>query len=224
MDFSSWLPEAALTLGIGIVTFAATNVDDLLVLLVFFADPGFRPGQVVLGQFLGITALIGLSMVGFLAALAFPPAVVGLLGVLPLSLGATAWWRARMGAAEGADEDEEADEARGAARRRAGLARPLVVASVTVANGGDNLGLYIPLFASSTPVRVGVYIATFLVMTGVWCWLSRQVMRHPVLGRVLSRWLRPALPWVLMGLGAWILWEAGSVPWVASWISAGLRG
>ena len=210
--------DVALTLGIGIVTFAATNMDDLLVLLVFFSDPGFRPGQVVLGQYLGISALIGLSLLGFLAALAFPPQAVGLLGVLPLSLGAAALWRNRPGAParEDGEEDEAGEALRTARGRLAGLGRPLAVASVTVANGGDNLGLYIPLFASSSPARLTLLIATFLVMTGLWCWLSRQVMVHPVLGRVLSRWLRPALPWVLMGLGAWILLEAGSVPWLLS--------
>jgi len=37
--------------------FAATNVDDIFVLLGFFSDSTFRVRQVVLGQFLGIVAL-----------------------------------------------------------------------------------------------------------------------------------------------------------------------
>ena len=216
MPGSMGLTEGVLTLGLGIVTFAATNVDDLLVLLIFFSDPGFRAWQVVLGQYLGISALIGLSLAGFLAALAFPPPAVGLLGLLPLGLGLTELWRRVRSSEEESEPGVEA--APGPPRGGWGiLTRPLMVASVTVANGGDNLGLYIPLFASSSPARLVLLIATFLAMTGLWCGLSRQVMRHPVLGRKVSRWLHPALPWVLAGLGAWILLEAGSLPWLLSW-------
>jgi cadmium resistance protein CadD (predicted permease) len=39
------------------------------------------------------------------------------------------------------------------------------VAAVTVANGGDNLALYIPVFASSLQA-IPIYVRTFAVMTG----------------------------------------------------------
>ena len=48
----------------------------------FFADPAFRPRQIVLGQYLGIAALVAAS----LAALLVPRAYVGLTGLLPLAI------------------------------------------------------------------------------------------------------------------------------------------
>jgi cadmium resistance protein CadD (predicted permease) len=53
----------------------------------------------------------------------------------------------------------------------------LAVASVTVANGGDNLGVYIPLFANE-PKSIGMYAALFALLTAIWCavgyaWFSR---------------------------------------------------
>ena len=38
------------TIGVGIALFAATNVDDIFVLLAFFTDARFRPRQIVRGR------------------------------------------------------------------------------------------------------------------------------------------------------------------------------
>src|SRR5688500_5314863 len=54
----SWLMESLATVGLAIVLFVATNIDDVLVLLGFFADPGFRARHIVVGQYLGIGALV----------------------------------------------------------------------------------------------------------------------------------------------------------------------
>jgi cadmium resistance protein CadD (predicted permease) len=43
---------------LGVTLFAATDIDDLFVLVGFFADPKFRAGNVVIGQYLGIGALV----------------------------------------------------------------------------------------------------------------------------------------------------------------------
>src|SRR5262245_3701017 len=69
------------------IAFISTNLDDVFVLLGFFADPAFRPLQVVLGQYLGITTLVAASLASSLPALLIPHAYIGLLGLLPLVIG-----------------------------------------------------------------------------------------------------------------------------------------
>ena len=69
----------------------------------------------------------------------------------------------------------------------------LAVAGVTVANGGDNLGGYIPLF-SSAPKLVPLYAAVFAVTTGVWCAIGYHLVHNALLGRRIQRWGRLALP------------------------------
>jgi cadmium resistance protein CadD (predicted permease) len=76
-----------------------------------------------------------------------------------------------------------------------------------VANGGDNLGVYIPLF-SSTPHAVPVYAVVFAVMTGVWCALGFYLVNNAWIGKHVRRYGRIALPFVLIGLGLWILSHA----------------
>ena len=53
-------------LGLAIALFASTNVDDVFVLVGFFADPKFRARDIVIGQYTGITALFGVSVVASL--------------------------------------------------------------------------------------------------------------------------------------------------------------
>ena len=55
-----------------VVVFATTNIDDLALLSMFFADPQYRPRYVVAGQFVGITSLVIASGLGAFAALALP--------------------------------------------------------------------------------------------------------------------------------------------------------
>ena len=192
-------------LGIAIVVFASTNVDDLLVIAAFLADPAIRARAVVAGQFLGIAALTAASAVAAWLAIAVAGGWIALAGLVPLVLGLRLLARRRSAAPGGADagEDERArDEERRAERRL--HSQVLAVAGVTVANGGDNLGVYVPLFAAALE-RVALYAAVFLAMTGAWCWLGHFLVSHPVVGERVRRHGHAALPFVLVALGAWIL-------------------
>jgi cadmium resistance protein CadD (predicted permease) len=74
-------------IGTAIVLFASTNVDDVFVLIGFFADPKFRARDIVLGQYSGIAALFSASAAASLLSLVIPRAYVGLLGVVPILIG-----------------------------------------------------------------------------------------------------------------------------------------
>lgn len=186
------------------VVFASTDIDDLVLLTAFFADARLRRGAIVAGQFLGIGALLGASVLAAMASLAVPAHWPALLGLLPLGIGL--WklpelWRRRK------EDDEEAAGAKRAGRRAGAGAQILAVAVVTIANGGDNLGVYVPLFARDLSV-LPVYLLVFALMTAAWCWAGYAFVRHPAGAALMQRWGHAILPVVLIALGAWILWDA----------------
>jgi len=41
------------------------------------------------------------------------------------------------------------------------------VIAVTIANGGDNIGIYVPLFASSDAASLGVILVVFYLLLAV---------------------------------------------------------
>jgi cadmium resistance protein CadD (predicted permease) len=178
---------------LGLVTFAATNIDDLFVLVAFSSDPAFRVRHVVLGQYAGIAGLTGASMACALLTLAIPRPYLGLLGLAPIAIGIKKLLERR---AEGPAE---------AYPRPSRGSMVLSVAAVTVANGGDNVAVYVPVLASHTWPQWILLACLFAVLTGVWCMLAHGLVNHRTIGKPLRRYGRHMLPWVLMGLGAWIL-------------------
>jgi cadmium resistance protein CadD (predicted permease) len=214
------IPVEAAALGLdwlaGPLAFLVTDIDDLFVLVAFFASPRVRARDVVAGQYAGIAFLLAVSSLAWLARLVVPVPVIGLLGLLPLALGireAVVLARPRRDASE---EDRDATSETPAAPRRAGI---FGVALVTVANGGDNIAVYAPLFASATPARVAGLCGIFLAMTGLWLVVAWFTVHNPLFGRHLRRWGRWLLPPVLILLGAWIMWENGTLT-----LLAGLAG
>lgn len=169
--------------------FAVTNVDDLVLLAVFFGQAAGRwgAGKVVAGQFLGFAAILAASIAGALGAGLLPEGAVRWLGVLPVLLGVRAAWQAWR-----KDDDEPAP-----------AAGVLGVALVCLANGGDNVGVYVPAFAATGSV-VG-YTVVFLVGVVVWCVVGRFLATRPGVARVLARWGHVVLPVVLVALGVLIL-------------------
>ena len=189
-------------LGVGVVVFATTNADDLVVLAALFADERTRPSSVVAGQLLGMTALVGLSALAAFGAMALPPPVVALVGVVPLALGIGKLVRMR-----GTDKADDAPKPRPSGR----AAQILAVAGITLANGGDNLGVYVPLFAARPLVAIG-YGALFLVLTVVWCLLGWWLVSNAMVARHVRRFSRVALPFVLVAVGLNVL--RGALPLV----------
>jgi cadmium resistance protein CadD (predicted permease) len=146
--------------------FAVTNIDDLVLLTVYFGRARARAGDerhVVIGQYIGFCMILVVSIVGALGANLLPDSVVPYLGLLPLALGVRA-------AIDVSQSRRDRNGAAHPAAPRGGTAAS--VATVTFANGGDNIGVYVPVFASAGAVAVTVYVAVFLVLVAVWCGMT----------------------------------------------------
>ncbi len=192
------MTERFATIGLGIALFAATNLDDLFVLLGFFADRRYRARQVVLGQYLGMAALMVASLVAAAAAVAIPGRYLGWLGIFPFLIGAK-----NLADAVRAKPQEEAPGPAG------GASRALGVALVTVANGGDNIAAWVPVFAARGRLDLAIFAATFAAMTGAWCLAGWLLVNHRRLGPPIRRYGSPTMPWLLMALGVWIFLTRG---------------
>lgn len=185
---STILASAATAAG----AFAATNVDDFVVLTALFATVGRggpTRGRIVAGQYLGIGALLVVSVAAAVVFLAVPERWFGLLGLVPIALGV----RGLVSAGRARTPRTSQTKAPVAVPVRGVLG----VAGVTVANGGDNLSVYIPLLHRGyTTAVVAVFAVVFAGLIAVWCVLAFLVSgRQPVIALVeaTGHWLVPAL-------------------------------
>ena len=191
------------TLLLAVAAFASTNVDDAFVLLAFFGDPKYTTPQVIAGQFLGMAALTAIALTVAYAALTLPTAYVGYLGLLPIAIGAKRLVAAIAEQRRGQLEPQPRFEAHGKAIAS--------VASVTIANGGDNIGTYVPLFARQDGFKIALTCAVILILTGVWCLTGKLLVSHPVFGQHVRRWGHMVVPFILMTIGIYILARNGVV-------------
>ncbi len=187
---------------LAVAAFVATDIDDLLLLMLCFANPRLYRSAIVSGQFAGIGALVLISALAAAFAVKLPSGWVALLGLVPLVMGLLA-----LRAGHHDDDDDEA------AGRIGGLRWPaqvLAMASVTLANGGDNLGVYIPLFAKA-PEHIGAFAAIFALLTALWCAAGYALVNNRLLGDRLRHAGQHLLPFVLVTLGLFILADARSL-------------
>jgi len=201
-------------IGLGITAFAATNIDDIVVLMVFFSSSNFQAQNIVIGQYLGIGSLIAISALGSLIALVVPSYIIGLMGLLPIAIGIKELleiWRNNNNNNSKREEEEEISKEKLLTGDKGGYFHHrylsfLAVGAVTISNGGDNIGIYTPLFATyNSSSEVITLVAVFMAMTAVWCAIGYFLVRHPLLERRMRRFGRVVLPFVLIGLGVYIL-------------------
>ncbi len=194
-------------LGLALTLFASTNVDDLVVLVGFFADPRFRARDIVAGQYAGVAALFVVSVAGSLLSLVIPRSYLGLLGIVPILVGIKKLIELRRDR----DRTGKSSQLQGVGRSYGRIAE---VALVTMANGGDNIGIYIPSFAVHAGYEIAVIALVFAVMTALWCVLAHWMVSHPRLGAPIRRYAHFFAPVVLIGLGILIVHNAGSLGWL----------
>ena len=185
------------------VLFVVTNIDDLFVLVGFFSDRSLQRFDVVVGQVLGIAALVAISLVAAGLSLLLPMPLVGLLGFIPIALGLLQLIRR--------NDNEAEDAVSNKAHACSSWRQQLMVAVVTIANGGDNIGVYTPVFAVRSRTELMVMIFMFAFMTIAWCVVSYWLVNHRSVGAHIRKFGPRLMPYALIAIGFWVLYEADSV-------------
>jgi cadmium resistance protein CadD (predicted permease) len=212
-------------LAVAVVAFIGTNVDNCLVTTAMVAGaPVERAHRIAAGQVAGFVVIVAGAVAAAILLFEFSSAVVGLLGLVPLAIGLRGLWalRGRRGRDPETAAVKEAEPAAArATRRRIGRGRGRAVdravgrsftaaALVTIAAGGDNLAVYIPLFRVGGFTNVGAIAAVFVAgeagLTALILWAGRHPRARTVMGRVGP----VAVPVLFCVLGVVVMVKAGT--------------
>lgn len=194
------------TLAQASVLFAVTNIDHLMLLTLWFVHGHQRPGttlRICAGQYLGFSAILAATVIlNLISGFVIPEAQLHLLGLIPLILGV----KAGIGEILERRESNDSRDAQSAESKLEG--KPVsvgAVALVTIANGGDEIGVYLPVFALSAWWQVAMFCAVFLVLAGALLALAWFITGRLGLAEVLERFEAVLFPSVLILLGVLIL-------------------
>ncbi|WP_371860984.1 CadD family cadmium resistance transporter [Alkalibacterium putridalgicola] len=197
-----------------IAVYISTSIDYLFILLVIFSQSPTKKGitHIYWGQYLGTGFLVAVSL--FAAyVLNFIPQdwIIGLLGLVPLYLGI----RVALHGEEEEDEDELAEKIGSGSSRRLFW----TVALITVASGGDNLGIYIPYFTALDISEIILAIVIFAVSVSILCYISYRLAKISFVSETLEKYERIIVPIVFIGLGIYIMLENGTIQTLFSMLS-----
>ena len=194
------------TLAQAFVLFVVTNIDHLMLLTLWFVHGHQRPGttlRICAGQYLGFSAILAATAIlNLISGFVIPEAQLHLLGLIPLILGV----KAGIGEILERRESNDSRDAQSAESKLEG--KPVsvgAVALVTIANGGDEIGVYLPVFALSAWWQVAMFCAVFLVLAGALLALAWFITGRLGLAEVLERFEAVLFPSVLILLGMLIL-------------------
>lgn len=217
----SWLWA---TLQLAFAAGLATTFDDNIYLTGFFAEVNrnFHPRHVVVGELLGFTALILISLLGYWIGLTIPQPVIGLLGLLPILIGLLSLLRLRRLSHDSASSNRDLGARRFRDLRGFESQMPTLwsvladrqtykVTMVTISNGSNNLSIYIPLFASLSASKILLLIPVLYGFVITWLLLSYRLTRAPGIALMLNRYAPRLFPFILIWLGARILADSGSL-------------
>ncbi|AFH83940.1 Cadmium resistance transporter [Bacillus thuringiensis serovar andalousiensis BGSC 4AW1] len=195
------------------MAFATTNIDDIFILLVLFSqvrtevlrkeDRAVREKAmrkklyIAIGQYVGFSMIIFLSIVGSLSSFFIPVSWIGVLGFVPIYMGVKGLFSLRSN-----KSNKVIDKASSSLFK---------VAAITLANGADNISIYIPMFTSQSLEANIVTLIIFFCMIAIWCSISYTLLRAPILAKVLERNCHIIVPIVLIGLGMFILFRSNTI-------------
>jgi cadmium resistance protein CadD (predicted permease) len=142
--------------------------------------------------------------VGAFIALIVPPLLVGLLGLIPIAIGIK-----RLVF----DEDNNSEAATKNKKLQVGNAKSIIpfltVSGITIANGGDEIGIFTPLFAKYNTIGdVNMLVAIFLFMTLVWCVLIYYFVNHYTIANRINYFGNKITPFVLIGIELYIFGDS----------------
>jgi cadmium resistance protein CadD (predicted permease) len=192
------MPSIVETVTTASALFVGTNVDDIVVLALLFiaSSSEGRPAawQIWVGQHAGISILVGVALLAAFGLTILPENRTWLLGFVPLFLGLY--------------------KLVGAIRKRPEQGPSVAtgvgsVLALTVANGGDNVAAYTPVFRSNAPWQTAVMCVVFVPLVVVWCLLGSWLgSRRPVI-ETIARWGHWILPAVFIAIGLYVFYKGG---------------
>ncbi|CAG5614200.1 TPA: CadD family cadmium resistance transporter [Streptococcus pneumoniae] len=187
--------------------YISTSIDYLIILIILFAQlsQNKQKWHIYAGQYLGTGLLVGASLVAAYVVNFVPEEwMVGLLGLIPIYLGI----RFAIVGEDAEEEEEEIIE-----RLEQSKVNQLfwTVTLLTIASGGDNLGIYIPYFASLDWSQTLVALLVFVIGIIIFCEISRVLSSIPLIFETIEKYERIIVPLVFILLGLYIMYENGTI-------------
>jgi cadmium resistance protein CadD (predicted permease) len=182
--------------------YVATNLDNFILLVSLLGRYRNHTSNVVAGHFSFMLILVFVSFWIGKAADFAPVEYLGLLGIVPISIGAVELIRLRRGKGKvTVAKEKSVDE----------VQKVFMATLVSqLGNGADTIVVFGVLFTDSMPSADILIIFTLAAMAVIFVLVGIYAVRHPALSEWIDRYAYRAMPFVLIIVGIYILANTAS--------------
>jgi cadmium resistance protein CadD (predicted permease) len=186
-------PMVAITvLGLVSMSFIATNIDNLALLVGWLVSKQVEASRIFAGYMAGMFILLLLSIMISFVSFVLPLSYLGFFGVIPLLLG----FFMLLQLVRGGEESDDHAGVNGAV---------IAIAMTQVANGVDTVLVFAPLLVDSRTEIDFAIALVFTVVAVLWFWLALFLSYHASRLEVITRVGRWIAPLVMIAVGLYIL-------------------
>lgn len=160
------------------------------------ADGRPTPAQIWAGQYVGTGVLVLASLLAASGLARLPGGWLSLFGLIPLVLGLRKLVKAVRD-------------------RRTDVPSPAVatgflgVTGLTIANGGDNLAAYTPVFRTLAVGDIALTLVVFVLGVAVWCVVGARLVSHHQVAHVIGRWGQWIVPVLFILIALYTIEQGG---------------
>ena len=184
-------------------SFIATNLDNLLLLVVLQGANRRRRTLVLVGYLTSAVLVVLVSAIGVMIGEILDAGLVGYLGLVPLLLGCRMLYLAWM-----SEHDTQEEVETMSSETAAGLW--LGTTGLMMGNSGDSIAVLLPLLADTNKAGEWLIVVIYLAVALLWAALAGLISGQRHLALRLELGGEKIVPWIMIGVGLYILLDTAT--------------
>jgi cadmium resistance protein CadD (predicted permease) len=191
------MDDILLAVTVSFIAFASTSMDNLFLLVTLSLHPKYGAAKVRQGYLLAIVAMIVICLLFAQGIQQLPAEIIPYIGVVPLTIGLFELRQLfrRTTSKELANPDIKLKEG----------GSFLTISLIMMTHSWDSIAVLAPLLSDTRPGLIGWMIASILTAAAILTFGAQKAVGHPKMRTLLERYSPRILPFLLIGVGLYIL-------------------
>lgn len=189
--------DILLAIAISFMAFASTSIDNLFLLVTLSLHPKYGVAKVRQGYLLAVLVMIGICLLFAQGIQQLPIEFIPYIGLVPLGIGIIELWQLlrRSKSTELAGLNVTLKEG----------GSFLTVALIMITHSWDSIAILAPLLSDTRPGLIGWMVTSIIAAAVILTFGAQKAVDHPKTKSFLERYAPKAFPFLLIGVGLYIL-------------------
>jgi cadmium resistance protein CadD (predicted permease) len=191
------MDDILLAVTVSFMAYASTSIDNLFLLVTLSLHPKYGVAKVRQGYLLAVLVMIGICLLFAQGIQQLPAEFIPYIGLVPLGLGMLELWQ--LIRRSKSKDITTPDIARGEGGSF------LTIMLIMFTHSWDSIAVLAPLLSDTRPGLIGWMGASILTAAAILTFGAQKTVGHAKIRSLLERYAPKILPFLLIGVGLYIL-------------------